>query len=237
MDDQHVQGYTKFLKKAGKQEHVTARLVLQVERFEVFLAARNKALDQVNKQDVDDYVAHLEAQQAGQARKAIRGVALYYKYLEQPALAALFNDAREAAIEKTRKPFLLADFIGVDPTHIARLRAVGARTAEQLLSAGKTPQLRQELAERSGVPIEVILELVKLSDLTRIYGVKAIRARLYYDAGVDTVEKLAAFEPEELLKLTAEFVQRTDFDGIAPLPKEVSSTIETARHLPKIIEL
>ena len=29
---------------------------------------------------------------------------------------------------------------------------------------------------------------------------------------------------------------RTHFDGIAPLPKEVQSTIATARKLPKIVE-
>jgi predicted RecB family nuclease len=82
----------------------------------------------------------------------------------------------------------------------------------------------------------VVLELVKLSDLSRLPGVKGIRARLYYDAGVDTVEKLAAWEPEALLSLTQEFVQRTQFEGIAPLPKEVSSTIANARKLPKVVE-
>jgi hypothetical protein len=53
---------------------------------------------------------------------------------------------------------------------------------------------------------------------------------------VDTVEKLASQEPDALLRLTAEFVARTGFDGIAPLPKEVRSTIASARKLPKIVE-
>jgi predicted RecB family nuclease len=50
------------------------------------------------------------------------------------------------------------------------------------------------LATQTGIPVEVVLELVKLSDLARLPGVKGIRARLYYDAGVDTVENLASFE-------------------------------------------
>jgi DUF1009 family protein len=58
-------------------------------------------------------------------------------------------------------------------------------------------------------------------------GVKGIRARLYYDTGVDCVEKMAAWGPDALLKMTAEFVERTGFEGIEPLPKEVSSTITT----------
>ena len=42
-------------------------------------------------------------------------------------------------------------------------------------------------------------------------------------------------EPEVLLALTTDFVQRTGFEGIAPLPKEVSSTIANARRLPKVV--
>ena len=35
--------------------------------------------------------------------------------------------------------------------------------------------------------------------------------------------------------MTAAFVERTGFDGVAPLPKEVSSTIANARKLPGIV--
>jgi hypothetical protein len=66
--------------------------------------------------------------------------------------------------------------------------------------------------------------------------VKGIRARLYYDAGVDSVEKMAGWEPEPLRKMVTNYVEQTGFDGIPPLPKEVSSTIANARNLPKIVE-
>ena len=105
-----------------------------------------------------------------------------------------------------------------------------------MLSAGQTVQSRAELASQAGIPLEAVLELVKLSDLARLPGVKGIRARLYYAAGVETVEKLAAYEPEALLKITTEFVRVTTFPGIAHLPKEVSSTIANARKLPKLVE-
>jgi hypothetical protein len=58
---------------------------------------------------------------------------------------------------------------------------------------------------------------------------------LYYDAGVDNVEKMAAWEPEALQIMVVEFVERTKFDGTAPLPKEVSSTIANAKKLPKVV--
>lgn len=68
-----------------------------------------------------------------------------------------------------------------------------------------------------------------------------VRARLYYAAGVDSVEKFAAsrkdtgtvWEPELLRLMVTAYVERTGFEGVPPLPKEVSSTIANARRLPK----
>ena len=137
--------------------------------------------------------------------------------------------------EKKHNPFKLRDFLGVSSDQIARLEAIGVKTTTQMLSAGRTAEGRKKLAEKAGVSQESVLELVKLSDLARLPGVKGIRARLYYAAGVDSVDKLASWEPEALLMMTSEFVKSTGFPGIAPLPKEVSSTIANARQLPKIV--
>jgi predicted RecB family nuclease len=137
---------------------------------------------------------------------------------------------------KRRNPFKLSAFRGVEPEHVEKLAAAGIKTTEQMLAAGRTAEKRAALAQDTGIPAEAILELVKLSDLARLPGVKGIRARLYYDAGVDCVEKLAAWEPEALLRMTAEFVERPGFDGIAPLPKEISSTIANAKRLPRVVE-
>jgi hypothetical protein len=82
-----------------------------------------------------------------------------------------------------------------------------------------------------------MLELVKLSDLSRLGGLKSVRARLYYDAGVDTVEKIAQWEPEELQAMLSEFVGQSGFGGIAPLPKEVHNAVDKARSLSKIVYL
>ena len=137
---------------------------------------------------------------------------------------------------KKRNPFRLREFRGVNLEHIQMLEAKGIKNADQMLAAGSTRQQRRQLAEAAGVPESAILELVKLSDLARLPGVKGIRARLYYDAGVDSVEKMAGWEPEELRIMVTEFAVRTGFDGIPPLPKEVSSTVANAQKLPKVVE-
>ncbi len=106
-----------------------------------------------------------------------------------------------------------------------------------MLKAGATPESRKEIAEQTKIPEDAVLELVKLSDLARIPGIKGIRARLYHDAGFDTVDKLAHSQVGEVLKVTQDFVSRTGFDGIAPLPAEVTFSIKTAQNLPIIVDV
>jgi len=107
-------------------------------------------------------------------------------------------------------------------------------------------QLRRSRIKRAPFPLksfrgvdpehlETVLELVKLSDLARIPGVKGIRARLYVDAGLDTLEKIASYEAEEFRALVVAFVERTGFAGVATLPAEARFTIEQARTLPKLV--
>ncbi len=138
--------------------------------------------------------------------------------------------------EKKHNPFKLKDFWGVSPAVAERLAAQRIKTTDQMLAAGCSKEGRAALAKSTGLPESTILELVRLSDLARLQGVKGIRARLYYDAGVTSIREMAKQEPEALLRLTAGFVERTGFAGIPPLPKEVRSTIATARTLPKIVE-
>ena len=98
--------------------------------------------------------------------------------------------------EKKRNPFKLRDFRGIHPDVIAALDAQRIKNADQLLNAGRTRQQRASLAKATGIPEDAILEPVKVADLARLPGVKGIRARLYYDARVDSVEAMAGWEPE-----------------------------------------
>ena len=138
--------------------------------------------------------------------------------------------------EKKRNPIKLKDFFGVDPRVIEALAERGLKTADQMLAAGCSKAGRVALARTTDLPETTLLELVQLSDLARLPGVKGIRARLYHSAGITSIQKMAKQEPEALLRLTAEHVQRSKFPGIPPLPKEVSSTITNARKVPAILE-
>lgn len=139
-------------------------------------------------------------------------------------------------IVEVKNPFHLRKFVGVDQDCVTKLEAAGIKHSKHMLEAGRTPEQRAALSQALDLPPSFVLEMVRLSDLARLPGVKGIRARLYHDAGVGSVEELAGWQPEALLAMTAEFVERTGFQGIAPLPKEVHATIENARNLPQIIE-
>ncbi len=135
-----------------------------------------------------------------------------------------------------RQPLALKKFQGVEPEYVEKLLAIGIKDVNNMLQEGRTKSDRETLSKKSGVPIDVILEFVKLSDLARIPGIKNIRARLYYEAGVDSIEKFAEWDPEELRVMLIDFIEKTGFEGLAPWPKEAQSAVETARRLPKIVE-
>jgi hypothetical protein len=230
------EAFRHYLKKRGKKDHVIDGLVRHVKQFEDNLARQHgKGLADADIPDLQEYAAALNAEQPGQAKKDMRALALYYHCTGNAPLSAGATEIREKGIAGARQAFKLRDFKGVDPDDLIKLAAAGIQDSKQMLAKGRTPEQRRSLAQQTGVSEAAILELVKLSDLSRLPGVKGIRARLYYDAGVDTVAKMASWEPEALYQKMLNYVNHYEFDGLAPLPKEVSSTIASARKLADVI--
>lgn len=231
-----VDEFRSFLRKKGKKNHVADSLIKRCGIFEEFLHDKQiHSIDVASKEDIQTFFDSIRDQRAD-VNNCLRAISLYYGFKSKPELSAMASKLREQRLLSARKPFALRDFRGVTPEYVNGLASVGVRNAEQMLAVGKTQVDRQRLSDKTGIPVEAVLELVKLADLSRIEGVKSIRARLYYAAGVDTVEKIAKWNPDELRAYLVDFVRKTGFEGIAPLPKEAKCTIEAARTLPKIIE-
>jgi len=227
-------GFSRALAKSGKKEHVIAELVNQVQLFENFLT--NKQSVSLENASALDILEYAESMNLAASKNNLRAIALYYHFLGNIPLAQTASRLREQRIAGTRKAPNLGEFRGGDPEAINRLKMYGIRDAEQMLQAGSNPAHRKKLSTGLGIEEEDILELVKLSDLARIPGVKGIRARLYYDAGIDTLDKLAGWEPEALRLYLVEFIEKTGFEGAAPLPKEVVNTVNDAKRLPRLVE-
>ena len=228
--------FQNFLKKGGRSKSAIERSVRFVKDFEDYLDEHRggKALQDANVEDLEGFVNWIEREPKASAKTHLWALRYYFDFTSNEDLHYLAGVLREERIQRTA--FLLKDFRGVDLDDIEKLAAAGIKNVDQMLKKGRTPQNRKELSEKTGVSQETILEFVKLSDLARIPGVKGIRARLYVDAGVDTIEKLARWDPEAFWKMIVEFVERTGFEGIATLPAEARSAVAKAKKLPKILE-
>jgi hypothetical protein len=236
MQMQETEGFRQYLKGKGKKDHVVEDLIRRCNAFEEFLQKRQEtSLDDVNKKDMLAFLDEIKSQKTD-VGNYLRAIGSYCRFTSKSELSALANNLREQRISLTRKPFELGKFVGVNKEYMDLLEKEGITNADQMLEKGKTAENRNELSKKTGIPLESILEFVKLSDLSRVEGVKSIRARLYFDAGVDTLDKMAKWDPEELRKMLISYVKRTSFDGIPPLPKEARNTVEVAKRLKRIVE-
>jgi len=230
------EAFRKYLKRKGKKDHVVADLCERVCRFELHLRAKGAGLGGARVGDIDEFVAGAAgAPDVGVSRNDLRALALYYSSTGRPDLAGHASRTRERSIAKTRAPFKLAKFLGVDQDHIASLERVGIVTVDHMIAAGATPEARRSLARKTGVPLRAIEEYVKLSDLSRVGAIKTKRARLYLEAGLDTVDKIAALTPQAFRQVVIDYVERSGFDGIATLPKEAENAVRTARSLERLV--
>lgn len=223
------QGFRTFLRKGGRSDSAIERCVAKAARFESFIGETGRA----RAVDLIAYVDRIESN-GDSVKTDLWALRYYFTFLGDEELAEAAAALRAERIERT--PFKLSGFSGIDPDDVSMLSEIGVCTTEDLIAEGATKAQRMELAERSGVREDTVEELVRLSDLARIHGVKGIRARLYVDAGLDSVEKLASVEPEELRAVVVEFVEQTGFDGIATLPKEAEFAVAKARRLPRVVE-
>ncbi len=208
--------FERFLKQGGRSQNAVSRCIKYVAEFEDYLktSRHDTTLDEAESEDLIEFVKSLDRESKTKSKGYLWAIRYYYTYKDNPELSILAGLLREERIE--RKPFLIKGFKGVNQVYIDALAENEIRNISQMLVAGATKDERTALAERTAIPQASILEIVKLSDLARIPGVKGIRARLYYDAGIDTVEKIAAIEPEKLRAEVVEYSSASGFDGHQP---------------------
>ena len=223
-----------FLKRQRRKDTAIDQILAFIEDYSNYIKTYypNKTIAQTTAESLESYVSWLENAKGTSASKPLWALRYYFDFIKAKALSDLAGEMRSERIK--RKPFLMKNFRGVNSEYISSLEAIYIENTDQMLEAGRTPKLRVELAERTGIPLEVILEYVKLADLARLGAVRSVRARLYHDSGL-TPETIATWNAEDLRKMLIVWVNENQFDGIAPLPKEVANLVETARRLPKLV--
>jgi hypothetical protein len=229
-------GFRSYLYKGGRSTSAVNRCLQYISEFEEFLSKTKTGvnLDNAQEDDLVDFVSMLDAKPKSKSKSYLWAIRYYFDYASNDEMCILAASLREERIE--RKPFVLKHFRGVDSGYLDTLAKEGIININQMLTAGVAKKDRQNLANSTGIPEQIIMEMVKLSDLARIPGVKGVRARLYYDAGIDTVEAIAKLKPEELCEIVGEYIAETGFDGIPTLLAEAKFTVAKAKELPLIVE-
>lgn len=124
---------------------------------------------------------------------------------------------------------------GIGEVYAGKLEELGIRTLEALLEQADTPQKRKALAERTGISEKLILEWANLADLFRIKGVGEEYSDLLEEAGVDTVVELAQRNPEHLHAKLVEVNAQKKLVRRLPSLREVTSWVEQAKSLPRVL--
>lgn len=107
------------------------------------------------------------------------------------------------------------------------------RNSRQLFIEARGKKDRERLTHRTGIPIEMINELVSLADLSRAYRVGSVFARMLYNVGIKSIKTFIEFTAEDFIKIYEEQTQKKADFGV----KEIQFSLELAKELDIEIEL
>lgn len=226
-----------YLKKTGRKPHVIERYQGFLCDFEKFLMEKKgiQRAKNANAEDMKEFAEFYETERKQSARTALYALIHYYKSIPNEKMALKAQELRKPRKAK-KSPFSLKQMLGIDPKFIEKLAKIGIKTANQMIEAGKTKSQRLSLAKKVDIPYDDILELVKLSDLSRVGYVRTKFTRLFYNAGIDTPAELSKWDVKKLRSYLNDYIEKSGWEGIAPYPSDLSNYIEDAKGLSQIIE-
>lgn len=133
------------------------------------------------------------------------------------------------------KPVPLSEFPNIKKETVEKLAQLGIKNTKQLFDFIKTDVERKELCKKTGIAYDEILELTKLTDVSRIKWVGANFARLLVDSPYDTVEKISSADYtivyEILVKIKKE---KNYFKGMFGL-NDMKLCVMAASNVPRAI--
>ena len=223
--------FVAYMRQAKKPSGTINDYVNSVRIFEEFLRSHQRGgrLEDADPGDLKAFADWAVANNKN-AYRYLWGIRTYYEYKRLTNMGRSCWELMELIQNETRK---LSEFPKVSQDSVKKLSAIGVSTVNQLLRKGSTLEERQALARSSGAPLDSISELFKLSQLSRLPGLKKVRGRLFYEAGLDSLESIAALSAEEIRSRLQYYVERTGFDGVAPTVGEAEVAVAMAQFLPK----
>jgi len=131
------------------------------------------------------------------------------------------------------KPIRLDKFPGAQTEYLDRLDNAGIRNSKQLFIKAQNKDRRERLARETDIPMETLNELIGLSDLSRIYGVGPVFARMMYDVGIKSVKEFVEYTAEDFIRIYEEQTQKKADFGVG----EIEFSLELAKELDIALEI
>lgn len=135
----------------------------------------------------------------------------------------------------TPKPVSLEKFPGIEKEISEKLKSIGIKNTAHLFKRIKTEEDRKELSAETGINYEIIMELTKLTDLSRIKWIGPIFARLFLESGTDTALKVSNADAGPLYKKLVEINNEKGYTKGRFIESDVEMCIKVSKMVPKII--
>jgi len=134
------------------------------------------------------------------------------------------------------KPNKLCDFTAVATEATTRLADIGIKNTANLYERVKTKTRRIALASETGLSLQVIEQLTRLSDLSRIKWAGATFAGMLYELGLESPVSVAESDPGELHEKINQINRKKGlYKGQIGL-NDIRIIVEAAKDVPQDIE-
>ncbi|NHK31561.1 MAG: DUF4332 domain-containing protein [Asgard group archaeon] len=236
MDEKEYRDYMKKIRKKTPEQ--IEENVERVLLFEQFLEKNyGKNADDVSLDELIGYIKTFDNKSDEIYKQHHYSIYNYYRCMFNQYLSDELYKFFCERMNQERRIFKIKKFQGIDKNKLKKLNEFGLITIEDIHENTNTNKKREELAYRTNISMDWIMKITKLCDIARIAGLKGTRSVLYYDAGVDTIEKIVTWDPIKLREHFIKFCESTNYQGAKPpTQKECNNHVKIAKQLPKIIE-
>lgn len=136
----------------------------------------------------------------------------------------------------TPNPFNLSKVPATGPKIIEKLEAIGIKNTRHLFDRGLTESGRSAIADQAALGENQVLEMVRIADLARIWGVGPYFTRILYEAGYDSVQAVAEADLEVMYQEVNRINKEQGITPIMASKGEVGMCIDYAKLLPQVVE-
>ncbi len=162
------------------------------------------------------------------------------KFAELSKVACLSGDYLTILLRELNstlpKPNKIADFVCISKHTVDSLEKIGIKNTRELYEKVLTKTDRQKLADSTGIEYAEILELTKLTDLSRIKWVGVTFSQILCALGIDSVEKVSKSDAVDLHTRINQFIKEKNiFKGLIGI-NDIRILIESSTEIPLEIE-